>query len=126
MCGDLEEGGPGKFETMLYNRYVDHAKKVLGEQTARNAPDDSLVAAIDQLFTAALGRAVKDTEATNENQRYDMLVMQPLVFARLAGFLAGHQSLAEDPMRKILEAMMHGYSEASQMLINDHGHDHHH
>jgi hypothetical protein len=125
MCGDLEEDGPGKFETMLYERYLAHAKQVLAEQAGHDAPSDAVVAAIDQLFTAALGRAVKDTESASGTQRYDMLAMQPLVFARLAGFLAGHLALQEDPMRKIMEAMMHGYAEASAMQVNDHGHDHH-
>jgi hypothetical protein len=49
--------------------------------------------------------------------------MQPLVFARLAGLMAGHLSLGDDPLRRVMEAMMHGYAEADSMEP-DHGHDH--
>ena len=38
-----------------------------------------------------------------------------MVFARLAGFLAAHMALAEDPLRRVMEAMMLGYSEAEAM-----------
>jgi hypothetical protein len=51
--------------------------------------------------------------------------MQPLVFARLAGFLAAHASLSEDPLRKVIEALMMGYGEAEAM-DRAHAHDHHH
>ena len=51
------------------------------------------------------------------------LAVQPLVFARLAGFLASHLALNEDPLRKLMEAMMHGYTEAEK-LAPDHGHYH--
>ena len=59
----------------------------------------------------------------DEAKRYDTLAMQPLVFARLAGFLASHLALGEDPLRKVMEAMMHGYTEAEK-LAPDHGHYH--
>ena len=53
--------------------------------------------------------------------------MQSLVLARLAGFLAGHVALNEDPMRKVLEAVMLGYGEAEKPPQRDHhGHDHDH
>jgi hypothetical protein len=51
--------------------------------------------------------------------------MQPLVFARLAGFLAAHASLQEDPLRKVVEALMLGYAEAERIQPY-HGHDHDH
>jgi urease accessory protein UreE len=51
------------------------------------------------------------------------------VLARLAGFLAGQVALNEDPMRKVMEALMHGYGEAESPPERDHhghGHEHHH
>jgi hypothetical protein len=58
-----------------------------------------------------------------EERRYEMLAAQPIVFARLAGFLAAHASLHDDPLRKVIEALMHGYSEAER-IEPEHGHDH--
>jgi hypothetical protein len=47
------------------------------------------------------------------------------VFARLAGFLAAHAALNEDPLRKVIEALMLGYAEAEKIEPH-HGHDHEH
>ena len=125
MCGDFDDDGPGKAEEALYDRYLAQAKRLLESQTAQSAPGDDVIAAIDRLFTAALGRAVKDTEAAGEEKRYEMLSMQPLVFARLAGWLAGHLALQEDPLHKVMDALLHGYREANEAQ-RDHDHDHHH
>lgn len=125
MCGDFDDDGPGKAEEILYERYLAHAKRLLERQAGQTAPDDPVVAAIDQLFAAAMGRAVKDTEAAGEDERYEMLSMQPLVFARLAGWLAGHLALQEDPLHKVMDVLLHGYREANDLQRN-HDHDHHH
>jgi len=54
--------------------------------------------------------------------------MEPLVFARLAGFIAAHTPLSEDPLRRLIEALMLGYSEGEIAVPHDHdhGHDHFH
>ncbi|MBM3607890.1 MAG: hypothetical protein FJX29_05465 [Alphaproteobacteria bacterium] len=118
MCGE-DDDGPGRFTDMLYERYAGAARALLERQGAK--PSDPVIARIDELFSAALGRALKDTEGADDERRYALLSMQPLVFARLAGFLAGHLALQEDPLRKVMEAMMHGYAEAENF---ERGHDH--
>jgi hypothetical protein len=70
---------------------------------------------MEKLFTDALSRAVKDCEQLEPDRRYERLLAQPVVFARLAGFLAAHMSLGEDPLRRVMEALMLGYSEAEAM-----------
>ncbi len=123
MCGEDDDDGPSRFEEMLYTRFLAAARALLAQQEARGAGrNDEVIATIDKLFTDALSRAVKDTEGAEADQQYPLLSMQPLVFARLAGFLAGHLSLQEDPLRKVMEAMMHGYAEAEN--IDRSGHDH--
>ncbi len=123
MCGDDDDNGSSRFEELLYTRFLASARALLAQQEARNpGRNGEVVATIDKLFTDALSRAVKDTEGMGEDQQYAVLSMQPLVFARLAGFLAGHLSLQEDPLRKVMEAMMHGYAEAES--IDRSGHDH--
>ncbi len=124
MCGELDDDSPGrKLEDHLYLSFLAHTRRLLAEQ-ARARPDDAAPSAYaDRLFSDALNRCSRDCERLDENSRYDTLAMQALVFARLAGFLASHVALNEDPMRKTMEALMHGYTEAEQ-LAPDHGHYH--
>jgi len=123
MCGDDDDSGPSRLEELLYDRYLVHARSLLAQAERRGSGNDDIIAAIDKLFTDALARSVRDAESADEEKRYDLLSMQPLAFARLAGFLAAHLSLQEDPLRKVMEALMHGYAEAER-IQPDHGHDH--
>jgi hypothetical protein len=55
--------------------------------------------------------------------------MEPLVYARLAGFMAAHQALEDDPLRRLIEAMMTGYAEGEKMTTERYrhsAHDHNH
>jgi hypothetical protein len=123
MCGDLDE--EDRLETALYTRFRSHAKALLSGRPAESRPSESPSAYMDRLFADALTRCLRDLDGADESRRYERLAAQPVVFARLAGFLAGHASLREDPLRKTVEAMMHGYAEAEQ-VAPDHGHEHHH
>jgi hypothetical protein len=121
MCGDLDE--ESGFEAALYARFRGHAQSLL----SRGQPTDAkgVNAVLERLFQDGMARAIRDQESVEESGRYELLAMQPLVFARLAGFLAAHASLQEDPLRKVLEALMHGYAEAER-IEPYHGHDHDH
>ena len=83
-----------------------------------------VVAALERLFQDALSRSIRDQESLDDSE-YELLSMQPLVFARLAGFLAAHASLREDPLRRVMEALMLGYAEAER-IVPPHGHEHDH
>ena len=125
MCGDMDD--EGEIEERLYARFRAHAQELLA-QPAPQEPAD-LSEYLDKLFFDSLSRSVRDGEQAEVAQRYERLGMQPLVFARLAGFLAGHLALSEDPLRKVIEAMMMGYGEAEALddaQGQDHDHDHHH
>jgi hypothetical protein len=125
MCGELDddEDAGQKLETHLYESFLAHARRLLAESARTKLEPGSRAAYADRLFTDALTRCSRDCERLDPAERYETLAMQPLVFARLAGFLASHLALNEDPMRKMMEAMMHGYTEAEQ-LAPDHGHYH--
>jgi hypothetical protein len=123
MCGDVEEDDPAEIEAQLYARFLRHARELLPSQAAAPAQGADIGAYMEKLFSDALSRCVKDGEQAADDHRYARLAVQPLVFARLAGFLAAHLSLGDDPLRKIIDAMMLGYSEPEAM---DHGHDHDH
>src|SRR6266700_2498343 len=122
MCGDMDDD-ESEIEERLYARFRAHAQELLA-QPAPQEPAD-LSEYLDKLFFDSLSRSVRDGEQAEGAQRYERLGMQPLVFARLAGFLAGHLALSEDPLRKVIEAMMMGYGEA-EALDQAQDHDHHH
>jgi hypothetical protein len=128
MCGDDEDAG--ELEEMLYARFLTHARALLQPDGGANTapPDDPLIY-MDKLFSDALSRCVRDGEEAGVEQRYLRLATQPLVFARLAGLLAGHLALDQDPLRKVIEALMEGYADAARAEHDhdhDHGHDHEH
>jgi hypothetical protein len=124
MCGDMDDD-ESEIEQRLYGRFRAHAQTLLS-QPAPQEPKD-LNQYLDKLFSDALGRTLRDGEQGEPAQRYERLGMQPLVFARLAGFLAGHLALSEDPLRKVIEAMMMGYGEAEALdQAQAHDRDHHH
>jgi hypothetical protein len=125
MCGDMDND-ESEIEERLYARFRAHAQELLAQPASQEPAD--LNEYLDKLFSDALSRSVRDGEQTAAAQRYERLAMQPLVFARLAGFLAGHLALSEDPLRKVIEAMMMGYGEAEALdhaQANDHEHHHH-
>jgi hypothetical protein len=121
MCGDLDEDD--RLEEALVTRFRAHARTVLAHAPA--APSGGTGAYLDKLYADALSRCLRDCEGAEEGMRYDILSAQPMALARLAGFLAAHSSLKEDPLRKTVEALMHGYGEAEE-IKPAHGHDHEH
>ena len=121
MCGDLEE--EDRLEGDLYQRFLVQSRAMLDKAPA----GDEMSRYLDGLFAAVLQRCVRDAEHVASPNAYKQVAMQSLVLARLAGFLAGHVALNEDPMRKVLEAVMLGYAEAEAPPARDHhGHDHSH
>jgi hypothetical protein len=123
MCGDDEDAG--ELQEHLYMHFLAHARALLEPPSVSASPDP--IAYMDKLFSDALSRCVRDGEEAGTDKRYLRLANQPLVFARLAGLLAGHLALEQDPLRKVIEALMQGYAEAAQAdHDHDHGHDHEH
>jgi hypothetical protein len=129
MCGDDEDAG--ELEEMLYARFLAHARALLEPHDQSKAevkpasPDDPL-AYMEKLSCDALSRCARDGEEAGVDKRYQRLTIQPLVFARLAGLLAGHLALDHDPLCKVIEALMQGYSEAQAYHEHDHDHGHDH
>ena len=101
-------------EARLYARFLAHARALLPAQGQAPAGKDT-AAYMENLFCDSLRRGLRDSAAAGDGHRYECLAAQPVVFARLAGFLAGHLALGEDPLRKVMEALMDGYGEAEAM-----------
>ena len=131
MCGDLDDDEA--LEEEFYARFVEHARIFLSKLVppARPEEQDALYTYLDKLFRAALARAAEPDDAPDDVSGYDRLSMEPLVYARLAGFMAAHQPLDEDPLRRLIEALMTGYAEGEEMIserdredVGHHGHTH--
>ncbi|MFZ2651946.1 MAG: hypothetical protein WA210_17755 [Burkholderiaceae bacterium] len=115
MCGDLDE--EDRFEADLVQRFQVHSLALLERHPAGG---DALNAYLDRLFADTLRRCAGDVDTQEGGLAYARLAMQSLVLARLAGFLAGHVALQEDPLRKLIEAVMLGYAEAETPAARDH------
>jgi hypothetical protein len=122
MCGELEEEGQD-YEEELYARFVAHAHSFLAGLKGKGRNTDSVHEYLDKLFRDLLGSTIDQTKAPEEMSGYYRIAMEPLVFARLAGFIAAHLPLSEDPLRRVMEALMLGYSEG-EVATPDHDHDH--
>jgi hypothetical protein len=118
VCGDLEP--EDRIESDLYQRFRVHSQAMLEQPPSGGEMNRYL----DGLFKDALKRCVADADqadgANADRTGYRTMAMQSLVLARLAGFLAGQVALNEDPMRKVMEAVMHGYGEAESPPQRDH------
>ena len=71
--------------------------------------DAALHGYMDGLFGDILNACIKDGRRVAGADAYRVLASQSVVLARLAGFLAGHLDLREDPLRTSVEALMAGY-----------------
>lgn len=121
MCGDLEP--EDRLESDLHQRFVVHSHAMLGVP----AGSGEMNAYLDRLFKSVLRQCLHEAEQEPAGSAYRTMAMQSLVLARLAGFLAGHVGLNEDPLRKLMEATMLGYQEAEATPERDHhGHEHAH
>ena len=129
MCGDIDDdtGLDGE----LLARLTAHAKKydvVAGDRAGGSEIDISGEAERSQymskLFRDGLSRALSGAAAAPDGARTDAIACQAIVFARLAGFLAGHIPPGADMFRTVVDAMMDGHKEPSEFAERHH-HDHH-
>jgi hypothetical protein len=116
MCGDIETDESRGEE--LYERFVEHTRLFLAHLRTDTEGGHAarLHAYLDALFRETLRSTAEPDGSRNEVSGYERLSMVPLVYARVAGFMAAHQPLDEDPLRRLLEAMMTGYAEGEGAL----------
>jgi len=135
MCGDVEEERQNDDEIVARLLYIAGGYGVTRETlTVRNAlplaSDDARPAYMAELFRRVLNHVVSDLHAVPEGYRADTIANQAVVFARLAGFLAGQLPPGDDLMRATLEALLDGHAEPARALQRlrdrDHGHSHDH
>ena len=135
MCGEVDEELRHDDEIVSRLLYIAGSYGVT-QQTlaARNVPpltsDEGRPAYMSELFGKVLNHAVSDLHAIPEGRRADTIANQAIVFARLAGFLAGQLPPGDDLMRATLEALLDGQAEPARafqrLRDRDHGHSHDH
>lgn len=135
MCGDVEDELQNDDEIVARLLYIAGGHGVTPETlTARNAPplasDEARPAYMADLFRRVLNHAISDLNAIPQGHRADTIANQAVVFARLAGFLAGQLPPGDEMMRATLEALLDGQAEPARTLQRlrdrDHGHSHDH
>jgi len=129
MCGDIDDDT--SLDDELLARLMAHAKRydaVVSDRTTGSKIGYSGEAARSQymsaLFRDGLSQALSDAAAAPDGARTDAIACQAIVFARLAGFLAGHIPPGADMFRTVVDAMMDGHKEPSEHT-EQHHHDHH-
>lgn len=123
MCGDM--GEEDEVEGALVGRFLMNARSLIARGARRAPGGDPVTAGLDRAFLDALERSLRDVAGASDADRYRLMSLQSVVFARLAGLCAAHASLHDDPLRRTIDALMHGYAEA-EAIEPDHGHDHDH
>ena len=134
MCGEVEDDKQFDNEVMARFLYIANGHGITREtiEARAKAPltgDSERSAYMSELFRQALNQAASDLCAIPEGERAETLANQAIVFARLAGFLAGHLP-GDDMTRTLLEAMLDGQDEPrrtfTRLRERDHGHGHDH
>lgn len=116
MCGDIDEAS--QIDENIFARFLALARTHgvhppdkpaavadgIGGMTERHAY-------MERLFRSGLSRCVSDASGLPEGERVDAIAGQAIVFARLAGFLAGQLPPGADLFRAAIEAFMDGHAE---------------
>jgi hypothetical protein len=129
MCGEFDE--EDHIDEHLFGRLL----KLAGEHGVEpGAPGTDAPAQLSEqaarshymsrLFQAGLTRAVNDANNLPQGERMDAIAGQAIVFARLAGFLAGQFPPGADVLRPTIEALMEGHAEPSERHHSHHSHHH--
>ena len=120
MCGDFDDHD--RFDDELFERFIELAGRfgVTPGQPGDNAPvrlaeEAARAAYMKDLFKAGLTRSVNDAASLPQGEHMDALAGQAIVFARLAGFLAGQFPPQTDLFRTVSGALLDGHREPASL-----------
>jgi hypothetical protein len=124
MCGDDEEHDHEHhhLDEHVYQHFLELAGqyKITPDQNAGSAPahlNDEMIRTVylEGLLKAGLTRSINDAATLPEGERMDVIAGQALVFARLAGLLAGLFPHDSDVFHSVISALMEGHKEAAHI-----------
>ncbi len=123
MCGDIDE--QSLIDEELFERFLALAAR---HGVAPGSPDNDAptqltqqhtrAAYMDRLFKAGLTRALNDAANLPNGERMDVLAGQAIVFARLAGFLAGQFPPEVDVFRTVIGTLVEGHKEPAELVAS--------
>ena len=122
MCGEIYEHD--HIDKELFDRFVELAGR---HGVSPGSPDGDMPSTLltgqaqrsaymDGLFKAGLARAVSNGANLPPGDRMDSLAGQAIVFARLAGFLAGQFPPEADLFHSTIGALMEGHDEQARAI----------
>ncbi len=116
MCGEIDE--QSRIDEELFDRFLELAAShgVVPRTPGSDAPTQlsdqgTRAAYLDHLFKAGLAQAVNDATNLPEGERMDVLAGQAIMFARLAGFLAGQFPAEADLFRTVVGTLVESHNE---------------
>lgn len=117
MCGDFDHHDG--MDDELFERFVElaaaHGAELTGGASHSHeglTDENARKRYMDGLFRAGLTRSLHDAASLPSGERADAMAGQAIVFARLAGFIAGQFPPQADLFRTISAAMLQGCDEA--------------
>ena len=120
MCGDFDDHE--RIDDEMFERLLEMATRfgVTSGQPNDNAPnqlteESDRAAYMRDLFKAGLTRSISDAANLPHGEHMDAIAGQAIVFARLAGFLAGQFPPQTDLFREVSGALLQGHSEPAAM-----------
>ncbi len=123
MCGDIDE--QSLVDEELFERFLELAAR---HGVSPGSPDSDAptqltqqrarAAYMDRLFKAGLTRALNDAANLPHGERMDVLAGQAIVFARLAGFLAGQFPPEVDVFRTVIGTLVEGHNEPAELVAS--------
>lgn len=123
MCGDFDDHE--RVDDELFEQFIVLASRfgVTPGQPEANAPtrleeESARTAYMQHLFKTGLTRSLNDAAHLPDGEHMDALAGQAIVFARLAGFIAGQFPPQTDLFRTISGAMLDGHNEPATLVRN--------
>ena len=120
MCGDFDD--QDRFDDELFERFKEMAGRFGvtpgqpdGKAPVRLTEEATRTAYMKDLFRAGLTRSVNDAANLPHGEHMDALAGQAIVFARLAGFLAGQFPPQTDLFRTVSGALLDGHREPASL-----------
>ncbi len=121
MCGEIDE--QSRIDEDLFDQFLELAARhgVLPGTPGSDAPtqlvdQDVRVAYMDRIFKAGLTRALNDAANLPQGERMDVLAGQAIVFARLAGLLAGQFPAEADLFRTVVGTLVESHHEPTGIV----------